>query len=150
MLGNREDAEEVTQEAFLQAYRALPGFEGRSSVGTWLHRIAMNTTAGFLKKDSARRASTMAYSVEELEALGRVFSGEHQTEAAFAKKQFQRALHRALMILPEEFRAVFVLRELQGCSYREIAEILDVPLGTVESRLFRSREMLRKELAEVL
>ena len=145
MLGNYQDAEDVLQEVFLRAYGSLNGFQGKAEISTWLYSIAMNAARGFLKKRNQRLKLATSLSPEELEMMGRL-AGGGDVEKIYSLREINESLRKALMNLSPDFREVFVLNKIEGCSYKEIAEILDVSIGTVESRLFRAKEQLRKEL----
>lgn len=147
MTGNEQDAEEITQEVFLKIHKYLPQFKGRSSIDTWIYRITMNTISDYLAKRNRTQALHAPGSAEDLEFMGRLWNARDDVEEVFRKRQLGSALHRALASLPRPFRAVFVLKEIEGYAYRDISEILRIPIGTVESRLHRARAMLRKILA---
>ena len=146
MVGNREDAEDVMQDVFLKAYKHLDDFRGAADVGTWLYSIAMNTARAHLRSRNRARRRTASRPVEELDILGRLPAAPDRVETEFDRQQISRALHQALQSLPPEFREVFVLKNIRGYSYKQIADILGISMGTVESRLFRAREKLRKDL----
>jgi RNA polymerase sigma-70 factor (ECF subfamily) len=133
MLGNTADAEDVVQETFTGAFRGIKNFEGRSSVATWLARILVTQVSQF------RRQKGRA--VRKTEPIGEV-----ATEGATAAAEKRIDLHAAMEQLSEEHREVLVLREFERMSYEEIAEVLGVPRGTVESRLHRARGELRERL----
>jgi RNA polymerase sigma-70 factor (ECF subfamily) len=139
MIGNASDAEDVTQDVFVRAYRGLPRFRGDSAFGTWLYRVAVNA----IRTRQARRAQERTR-VEELPAHEEPADGSEGAEIVLARRQ---AIDRALGELPVEWREAVVLRDVQGLTYQEIAAITEVPIGTVESRLFRARERLRRLLA---
>jgi RNA polymerase sigma-70 factor (ECF subfamily) len=141
-IGAREEAEDVAQEAFVQAYLKLRSFKGQSAFYTWLYRIAFNILI------SRRRRRRPEISVEQT----RQSSGEEPTSDEEAPSQrLERAeraaqVHAALCELGEEYRTVVVLREIEGCHYDTISEMLDLPIGTVRSRLHRGRLRLRELL----
>jgi len=146
MVGCRTEAEDVTQEAFVQAYLKLDTFRQDSKFYTWLYRIAFNTAV------SRRRKKRVEMSIEQgRELLGEepVEEGESPEDRLLRHEQAQQ-VHAALAELNEEHRAILVLREMDGCCYESIAEVLDVPIGTVRSRLHRARSQLREQLKEVL
>lgn len=132
ILSDASDAEDVAQEAFLRAYESLAKFRGESGFFTWLYRIAVNEALRARK----RRAFAPIDAVPEAEAPRPETPDEDGPSPA--------ALERLLGMLSDEFRAIVVLRDLEGLSYQEIAETLEIPMGTVESRLFRARRELRE------
>lgn len=145
------EAEDVAQEAFLKAYRALPTFRGDSAFYTWLYRIAVNTAKNHLVS-RGRRPPASDLDIEEVQR------GEESTilqelespEAALEKEDLQRAIHEAIEDLPEELRTAFSLREFSGLSYEEITQVMDCPVGTVRSRIFRAREAIDRRLQAAL
>lgn len=142
MLGNRHDAEDVTQETFLTAFRKLDQFEGRSSFYTWLHRIAFNTAI-----DLQRRKKRTKNHVGNVETIDSSESGDRQVETPASiviAKETVSQVQLALARLDAERRNIIVLRDLQGIDYAEIASMLDIPVGTVRSRLHRARIELRE------
>jgi RNA polymerase sigma-70 factor (ECF subfamily) len=146
VLGCPEDALDAVQEAFVQAFLKLDTFQQSSAFYTWLYRIAFN------KAVSQRRRKRPVLSVEHaressgMEPIGTEPAPEDQIEQEERRRQVQEAIAG----LSEEYRSVVVLREIDGCCYETIAEILDLPIGTVRSRLHRARLQLREELKEVL
>lgn len=134
MLSRPDEAEDVAQEAFLRAYRGLKGFRGDSLFRTWLFRIAANTARTHLARRRERREEPP---VDEV--FDRLASPEDLERGLVDRDR----LDRALAAVPVEFREVLVLRDIEGLDYREISAALDVPIGTVESRLFRGRQRLR-------
>lgn len=140
LVGNAPDAEDVVQETFLGAFRRLRGFEGRSSVKTWLTRILVRQAARHHRRRSVRR--TVPLDVEGRESGAGVETGPTTAEDVTMRMDVEEALGA----LSTDHREVVVLREMQGMSYAEIAEVLDLPAGTVESRLFRARQHLKELL----
>lgn len=140
---SREDAEEVTQEAFLQAYRRLGSFEARASFSTWLYRIAFNLLY------SQRRRQRRVVSLDALPNPD-VVDRREPPEAEMERQERVQLVHRALDQLPDEQRSILVLRELEGYDYRQIADALELPPGTVRSRLHRARLQLREHLDRLL
>ncbi|PHR99764.1 MAG: RNA polymerase subunit sigma-70 [Blastopirellula sp.] len=146
ILGSREDAEDVVQEAFVQAYVKLDTFQGNSTFYTWLYRIAFNIAI------SLRRKKRPVLSVDQ----GRELAGEEpvdSTEAPDQRMQREESIsqvHQALHQLSEEHRSILVLREIEGTDYEQISEILDLPIGTVRSRLHRARLQLKDQLELIL
>ena len=141
---NDHDAQDVVQEAYLRALKFFPGFRG-SDGRPWLLKIVRNTCFTWLQRNRPREAAMV--SEDEMDA---VESGEPDPEALMLKKADEELLQRALAELPIEFREVVIMRELEGLSYREIAEVADIPIGTVMSRLARARTRLQQRLASNL
>jgi RNA polymerase sigma-70 factor, ECF subfamily len=150
ILKSRADAEETVQAAYLAAFANMGAFEGRSSLSTWLTRIVVNEALGRRRSEQRRRRHLEQKGVAVLddyrEAMMRGSDAE-TPDAAVAREQIRKLLEKAVSDLPEPFRAVFVLREIEGLSGEETAEILDVPVATVKTRLFRGRRQLQQMLA---
>lgn len=154
MLRDAESARDAAQEAFLKAWKALPRFEGRSRFSTWLHRIAMNVCLSMLRSNKAhpeRRAlsldgGTSGSPGEETAAVAEPASGGDSPEADLERSESRAAVTEAIAGLEEDFRQAVVLRDIQGMAYDEIADILQIPVGTVRSRIHRGREQLRNAL----
>lgn len=144
LLCDPHEAEEVAQDAMLQAYSKLSSFRGGSSYYTWLYRIAFNLAM------SRKRRRRPRVSLEEMQArAGLDPEGNVGTpDQGLLQDERSQKVHEALQRLDEDFRAVMILRELDGCDYATIAEMLDIPLGTVRSRLSRARDMMRDLLRE--
>jgi len=145
------EIEDVAQEAFVKAYRALPNFRGESAFYTWLYRIAINTAKNHLVAQGRRPTATDtevedAENFEEADSLRDV----NTPDAMMMSRQVGEAVHRAIEKLPEDLRTAIVLRELDGLSYEEIAESMNCPIGTVRSRIFRAREAIANELRPLL
>ena len=150
---DRSEVEDVTQEAFIKAYRAIKGFRGESAFYTWLYRIAINTAKNYLVAQG-RRPSIADVETEEAEASD-IGTGANLRDAATPERQMLadeigRTVERVLATLPEDLRTAVTLREIDGLSYEEIAEVMDCPIGTVRSRIFRAREAIDKELEPLL
>lgn len=150
-ISDHAEAQDVTQEAFIKAYRALPGFRGESQFYTWLYRIAVNTAKNFLVS-RGRKTPTQdielddaSYFVDE-ERLRDVDT----PDALMQREQLREVVFSAIAELPEELRVAVTLRELDGLSYEEIAEVMDCPIGTVRSRIFRAREAIDKKMQPLL
>ena len=146
------EVEDVAQEAFIKAYRALPNFRGDSAFYTWLYRIAINTAKNWLVSQGRRAPTTTETDIEDAETFD---DGEHlrdlnTPDAMLLTRQVADAVNRAIERLPEELRTAIVLRELEGLSYEEIAETMNCPIGTVRSRIFRAREAIAEELRPIL
>jgi RNA polymerase sigma-70 factor (ECF subfamily) len=142
------DVEDVAQEAFIKAYRALPTFRGDSAFYTWLYRIGVNTAKNYLVANG-RRAPTMT----EIDGEGgeggeesESFKDLNTPESELASRQIAESVNRTLQALPEELRTAITLREIEGLSYEEIAQVMNCPIGTVRSRIFRAREAIAQEL----
>jgi len=146
------EVEDVAQEAFIKAYRALPNFRGDSAFYTWLYRIAINTAKNHLVSQGRRAPTTTEVDIEEAETFD---DGEHlrdlnTPDSMLLSKQVGEAVNRAIDHLPEDLRTAIVLREIEGLSYEEIAESMNCPIGTVRSRIFRAREAIAQELKPIL
>jgi len=148
MLGNREDALDIAQEAFLKAFRSLKGFQGGGGFYTWLYRIAYNLSIDFMRKEW--RKKNLEYRdnqdlTEEEDPVIRVPSSSHPGQE-MAQKELNRVIMDAIQSLPEEHRSVILLREMEGLSYEDIAKTLRIRKGTVMSRLHYARQELQKNL----
>lgn len=144
--GNAEDAKDVVQDAFVQAFLKLDTFQRSSAFYTWLYRIAFNVAATHRRR---RRPTLSVERARETSGLEPMDNGNDPGEL-LERKERCRQVREAIDQLSYEHRAVLVLREIDGCCYETISEILDLPLGTVRSRLHRARLQLREELKEVL
>jgi len=145
VLGSAVDAEDVTQDVFFKVYRKLGSFEKRAAFSTWLYRVTINASTDFIKKRRQEKAASM-------EDMGRLplEDPDASPETHLGRKDLRRQIRSAMAELPEKFRTILVLRELEELSYGEIAEILQVSKGTVESRIFRARARLRERLERAL
>jgi RNA polymerase sigma-70 factor (ECF subfamily) len=141
-----EESEDLVQETFVRAYRAVHRFRGDSTFRTWLHRIAVNVVRTHLTRRGGRRAPSLVDTSDEQDALAQLASAE-DLESAIVRR---RMIDQALAQLPANLRLLITLRDVQGLEYREIAAITRLPIGTVESRIFRSRRRLRPLLAPLL
>ncbi|WP_428610659.1 RNA polymerase sigma factor RpoE [Sedimenticola sp.] len=142
---------DVTQEAFIKAYKALPNFRGESAFYTWLYRIAINTAKNYLVAQKRRPPSSDidAETAEQLDAGVRL--KEHATpENHLLEKEIAETVNQAIDELPEDLRTAITLRELEGLSYEEIAKAMDCPVGTVRSRIFRARAAIDAKLQPLL
>ena len=154
LVRNPDEADDVVQDAFIKAYRALPQFRGDSAFYTWLYRIAVNTAKNHLVSQGKRPISlselTSNDSDEESFELPVVTTDNNTPEAELMSRQVAEAVNRAVLALPEELRTALSLREIDGLSYEEIAEAMNCPIGTVRSRIFRAREAVAAELRPLL
>ena len=146
------EIEDVAQEAFIKAYRALPNFRGDSAFYTWLYRIAINTAKNHLVAQGRRAPTTTETEVEDAENFDDAdqLRDYNTPDAMLLSRQVGEAVNRAIEKLPEDLRTAVVLRELEGLSYEEIAEAMNCPIGTVRSRIFRAREAIASELRPLL
>jgi RNA polymerase sigma-70 factor (ECF subfamily) len=146
------EVEDVTQEAFIKAYRALPTFRGDSAFYTWLYRIGINTAKNYLVALGRRAPTTTDIDSEEAEGFE---DGEHlrdlnTPENEMMSRQVAETVNQTLEELPEELRTAITLREIEGLSYEDIANIMNCPIGTVRSRIFRAREAIAERLRPLL
>jgi RNA polymerase sigma-70 factor (ECF subfamily) len=143
LTGGRDDADDLAQEVFVRVWRNLRGFRGESTFRTWLHRVAINVIrTSQAKQGRLRRLFATRPRAEDEEPFDPPAAGE-PVDATLARRQI---IDRALRSLPDDLRVPVTLRDLQGLEYKEIAAVLDVPIGTVESRIFRARQRLRPML----
>jgi len=150
ILKNRSEAEEAVQAAYLSAFAKIATFEGRSSLTTWLTRIVINEALGRRRSEERRRRHLEEEGIVVLDAYRDTFMRGSETEspdAAIAREQIRKLLEKAVGDLPDVFRTVFVLREVEGLSSEETAELLGVPPATIKTRLFRARRRLQEMLA---
>ena len=146
-VSNAAEVEDVTQEAFIKAYRALPKFRGDSAFYTWLYRIAANAAKNHLVALSRRPTTDLALDdSESYEVPGRLKDNESPDEVIMGQ-QLEAVISQAIEGLPLELKAALTLREFEGLSYDEIAEVLECPIGTVRSRIFRAREAIDQKVA---
>jgi RNA polymerase sigma-70 factor, ECF subfamily len=145
------EAEDVAQEAFLKAYRALASFRGDSAFYTWLYRIAINTAKNALVSNRRRPVDfdLDLQDPEQYDRHARLKEGD-TPEGVLLTEEIRTVVERAMEQLPEDLRTAIVLRELEGLSYEEIAEAMDCPVGTVRSRIFRAREAIDRKLKPLL
>lgn len=147
LLRDRTEAEDVAQEAFVKAYRALGSFRGDSAFYTWLYRIAVNTARNSLASRQRRPLEYEAgLSEAEQTAVEARMRHTDTPEATALSEEIHQAVNRAIGELPEDLRTAIVLREVEGLSYEEIAAAMDCPVGTVRSRIFRAREAIDRVL----
>ncbi len=145
------EIEDVAQEAFIRAYRALPGFRGESAFYTWLYRIAINTAKNYLVA-AGRRPAVVDVDPDEVEQFdgAGALRDVATPDAVLLSREVGAAVNRAIERLPEDLRTAIVLRELEGLSYEEISATMNCPIGTVRSRIFRAREAIAAELKPLL
>jgi RNA polymerase sigma-70 factor (ECF subfamily) len=143
------EAHDVAQEAFIKAYRAIGNFRGDSAFYTWIYRIAINTAKNYLVS-RGRRPPSSDIDVGDAENFGSAdaLRDVSTPESQLARDQLEAAIFEAIRNLPDELRSAVTLRELDGLSYEEIAEVMECPVGTVRSRIFRAREAIEKALRE--
>jgi RNA polymerase sigma-70 factor (ECF subfamily) len=151
LLRDPTEAEDVAQEAFVKAYRALGSFRGDSAFYTWLYRIAVNTARNSM---ASRQRRPLDYEAdlnesEQSAVESRMRHGD-TPEAAALSEEIHRTVNHAVEQLPEDLRTAIILREVEGLSYEEIAEAMDCPVGTVRSRIFRAREAIDRSLKPLL
>lgn len=146
------EVEDVTQEAFIKAYRALPTFRGESAFYTWLYRIGVNTAKNYLVSRGRRAPTTTEFDAEEAESFddGDLLRDNATPERLLQTRQIGETVNSAMEKLPEELRTAITLREIDGLSYEEIASIMDCPIGTVRSRIFRAREAIAEKLRPLI
>lgn len=146
------EVEDVTQEAFIKAYRALPSFRGESAFYTWLYRIGINTAKNYLVAQGRRAPTSTGFDSEEAETFedGDQLRDINTPESVLHSKQIGETVDAAMEALPEELRTAIVLREIEGLSYEEIAQVMNCPIGTVRSRIFRAREAVAAKLRPLL
>lgn len=146
------EVEDVTQEAFIKAYRALPGFRGDSAFYTWLYRIGINTAKNYLVALGRRAPTSTSFDNEEAESFedADALRDSSTPESELIGKEIGNTVNRAMEALPEDLRTAITLREIEGLSYEEIANVMNCPIGTVRSRIFRAREAIAAELRPLL
>ena len=149
---NTGEAEDVTQEAFIKAYRALPGFRGDSAFYTWLYRIGINTAKNYLLANKRLPPSSTPFDAEESESFedAGLLHEVSTPENELMSNQVVNTVQSALQLLPEDLRSALTLREIEGLSYEEIASVMNCPVGTVRSRIFRAREAVAEKLRPLL
>ena len=148
---NYADALDVSQETFIKAYKALPNFRGESAFYTWLYRIAVNTAKNHLTVQS-RKITKSDYDVTEIEQIeGNMTLTEQTTpENLLIKDELQDIVLNTIENLPEDLKSAIMLREIEGLSYEEIAAVMECPVGTVRSRIFRARETIDNKIKPLL
>lgn len=148
---DNEEVQDVAQEAFIKAYRALPRFRGDSAFYTWLYRIAINTAKNHLVARS-RRPPSVDVDVDDADFRddADMLRESEDPESALARDQLRETIDTALQDLPDDLRSALTLREFDGLSYEQIAQVLDCPVGTVRSRIFRAREFVDQRIEPLM
>lgn len=147
------EAEDVTQEAFIKAYRALPNFRGESAFYTWLYRIGVNTAKNWLVANGRRMPTVTDIASDESDGGiedSALLRDEETPDRVLQSKQIGATVNAAMDALPEDLRTAIFLREIEGLSYEEIAQVMDCPIGTVRSRIFRARDAIATKLRPLL
>lgn len=146
------EVEDVTQEAFIKAYRALPAFRGESAFYTWLYRIGINTAKNYLVAQGRRAPTSTEFDASEAESMveGDQLRDFNTPESVIMSRQIVETVNAAMEELPTELRTAIVMRELEGMSYDDIALAMNCPIGTVRSRIFRARESVAAKLRPLL
>jgi len=146
------EVEDVTQEAFIKAYRALPAFRGDSAFYTWLYRIGINTAKNYLMAMGRRAPTSTEVEAEEAEGLdeGEQLRDINTPESLLLSREIAETVNATIEKLPEELRKAIQMREIEGMSYEDIAQAMDCPIGTVRSRIFRAREAIAEQLRPLL
>lgn len=149
---NPSEVEDVVQEAFIKAYRALPSFRGESAFYTWLYRIGINAAKNYLVSEGRRPPTTTEFDSEEAEGFedAEQLRNINTPENELMSKQVAETVNKAMDSLPEELKTAIILREIEGLSYEEIASMMNCPIGTVRSRIFRARETIAEKLRPML
>ena len=146
------EVEDVTQEAFIKAYRALPAFRGDSAFYTWLYRIGINTAKNYLMAMGRRAPTSTEIEAEEAEGYdeGEQLRDINTPESVLLTNEIAETVNKTIEQLPEELRTAIQMREIEGMSYEDIAKAMDCPIGTVRSRIFRAREAIAEQLRPLL
>jgi RNA polymerase sigma-70 factor (ECF subfamily) len=146
------EVEDVTQEAFIKAYRALPAFRGDSAFYTWLYRIGINTAKNYLMAMGRRAPTSTEVEAEEAEGFeeGEQLRDINTPESVLLSNEIAQTVNSTIEQLPEELRTAIQLREIEGMSYEDIAQVMNCPIGTVRSRIFRAREAIAEQLRPLL
>jgi RNA polymerase sigma-70 factor (ECF subfamily) len=146
------EVEDVTQEAFIKAYRALPAFRGDSAFYTWLYRIGINTAKNYLMAMGRRAPTSTEVEADEAEGFeeGEQLRDINTPESVLLSMEIAETVNATIERLPEELRTAIQLREIEGMSYEDIARVMECPIGTVRSRIFRAREAIAEQLRPLL
>lgn len=145
---NAADVEDISQEAFIKAYRALKNFRGDSQFYTWMYRIAINTAKNHLVSSARRRPAGATLDAQEAEQYEGAYALQESAtpDREIQAEEIKQTVNKSIAALPEDLRTAITLRELEGLNYEEIAMVMDCPIGTVRSRIFRAREAIDKQL----
>ena len=146
MVGSRADAEDLAQEVFIRAWRALPSFHQSAQFSTWLYRLTSNICIDFLRAQKRKKTVSLTMLQDDEDKQWDLPDAGPLPEQRMIDREEREALGRAFQALDPDYRQVLTLRIVNGCSYQEIGEILKLPEGTVKSRLSRAREQLRKKM----
>jgi len=152
MLRDQSEIEDVMQETFIKAYRALPQFRGESAFYTWLYRIAINTARNWMASQGRRPSSPNLNQSEDGETFDEIdnLTDNNTPESILASQEIANSVNETIQELPSELRTAIVLREIEGLSYEEIAQSMNCPIGTVRSRIFRAREAIAAKLRPLI
>jgi RNA polymerase sigma-70 factor (ECF subfamily) len=152
MMRDSAEIEDVVQESFIKAYRALPNFRGDSAFYTWLYRIGINTAKNYLVAMGRRPQVSRDIEIEDAENFedGDELRSMATPESELMTKEIAKTVNDTMMALPDDLRTAITLREIEGLSYEEIASVMDCPIGTVRSRIFRARETIAAKLRPLL
>lgn len=149
LVRDHHEAQDIVQEAFIKAYRALPRFRGDSAFYTWLYRIAVNTAKNYLVA-KGRRPAIDGVEIEEAEVVGiPKLQDIDSPERQLLRDELEQVIHGTINQLPDDLKTAITLREFEGLSYEDIAQVMDCPVGTVRSRIFRAREAIDKQIRKL-
>ena len=148
-VGNSADVSDVAQEAFIKAYKAINNFRGESSFYTWLYRIVVNAAKTYLESNSKRK-NHIDVDSEEFQSIDSqgVLTSRESPDKIIESQELQQVILSAMNELPEELRQAIMLREVDGMSYEDMADLLQIPIGTVRSRIFRARQFIEEKMSK--
>ena len=148
-VGNSADVSDVAQEAFIKAYKAINNFRGESSFYTWLYRIVVNAAKTYLESNSKRK-NHIDVDSEEFQSIDSqgVLTSRESPDKIIESQELQQVILSAMKELPEELRQAIMLREVEGMSYEDMAGLLQIPFGTVRSRIFRARQFIEEKMSK--